>query len=71
MTASSAEYFDFIKIQLRPKSLKIRLFGGGLLKHEAGLAPSCTPAALFSAVKASFFDSLSNCLYGSCSMNKI
>ena len=43
LTASAAEYFDFIKILLRPKSLKIRLFCGGLLDHEAGLDPLVHP----------------------------
>ena len=39
MTASAAEYFDFFKIQLRPKSLIFRLFGGGLLYHENTAMP--------------------------------
>ena len=58
MTASAAEHFDFIKMLLRSKSLIFRLFCGGLLKHEAGLAPSCTPAALSMPFAASFLDNL-------------
>ena len=45
--ASPAKHFAKGKMLLRPKSLeKSRLFCGGLLKHEAGLAPSRSPAAL-------------------------
>lgn len=44
LTASAAEYFDFIKMLLRQKSLEnARLFCGGLLDHEAGLNPLVPP----------------------------
>ncbi len=47
--ASPAKHFALGKMLLRSKSLEIsRLFCGGLLYHEAGLAPSCSPAALLS-----------------------
>ena len=46
--ASPAKHFTFGKMLLRPKSLKKWLFGGGLLKREAGLAPSRSPASLLS-----------------------
>ena len=60
MTASTAEHFDLIKMLLCSKSLIFRLFCGGLLYCETGLALSRSPAALFSAVKALFFDSLTH-----------
>ena len=58
MTASAAEHFDFIKMLLRSKSLIFRLFCGGSLYCETGLALSRSPAAIFLAVNSSFFDSL-------------
>ena len=46
---------DKIKMLLCPKSPDItRLFGGGLLYCETGLALSRSPAALFSAHEACF-----------------
>ena len=50
--ASPAKHFALGKMLLRPKSLeKSRLFCGGLLYCEAGLAPSHSPAALLLCTK--------------------
>ena len=57
MTASAAEHFDFIKMLLRSKSLIFRLFCGGSLYCETGLALSRSPATLLSVEEMSFLDS--------------
>ena len=44
--------------------LQGRLFAGGLLKREAGLAPSRSPAALFFFLFCMFFDSLKDTAAG-------
>ncbi len=54
--ASHAKHFAFGKMLLRPKSLeKSSLFCDGLLKCEAGLAPSRSPAVLLFSTKSIVF----------------